>query len=280
MTTTSVDVIIPATRGRVALEAALASVEAVARDGGDRLEIEVHAVDGRGRTAAAARNEAAGRGRGEFIALLDDDDRWLPGRLLPALAALRSRPEFALVCGDATLCSGGSFLPPSWRRAGVRTHRDLALVGGVAASTVTLSRRSWEAAGGMAAELDRAEDFDFWLRLTAGGAPLLVLPQPLAQLASGPGRLSSDAVGMAEATLRALDRSCVLGEGDPAVRARRGVLLATLAHGAADRGCAEAWRPAVAALQRAPTSTHAWKGAARALAALAGTLVPPDHGNK
>jgi hypothetical protein len=245
------------------LERALASVEAVARAAGERLVIDVFAADGRGRTAAAARNEAAARGNGEFIALLDDDDRWLAPRLLPALQALAERPDLALTCGEATVGEGGTFLPEPWRSGGVRTHRDLALHGGVAASTVTLRRADWETTGGMDEHLSRAEDFDLWLRLTAGGRALRVLPEPLAHLDDGPDRLSGDLGAMAAATLEALDRSCNLGEGDPALRHRRGVLLASIAH--ARGGQPDAWKPAVEALLRAPGATHAWMGALRAI---------------
>ena len=48
--------------------------------------------------AAAARNAAMKIASGEFLAFLDSDDEWLPGKLERQLAYLRDHPECA-VCG-------------------------------------------------------------------------------------------------------------------------------------------------------------------------------------
>lgn len=261
--TERVDVLLPVSRDRAHLERALRSVEAVARTAGERLEIEVHAVDARdGRTPGAARNEAAAKGQAPYIALLDDDDLWLEGRLEESIASLKARPEVVLVSGDAELGSGGGFLPAGWRSGGLRLHRDLALTGAVAASTVTLRRTDWEAAGGMDTTLRRAEDFHMWLRLSAGGRPILIRPRPLARLDDlGPG-LSRDPVAMATATLQALDAACVIGETDPAMRDRRGRLRATVAHGAADP--LDQAAGALLAIRDAPGAAHAWTALGKA----------------
>lgn len=49
---------------------------------------------------AAARNVALSRVTGEFIALLDDDDLWLPGHIRPHIALLDARPELEAVFGQ------------------------------------------------------------------------------------------------------------------------------------------------------------------------------------
>ncbi|MEE8105677.1 MAG: glycosyltransferase [Planctomycetota bacterium] len=48
---------------------------------------------------AGARNAAVAEARGEFIAILDDDDLMLPGRLETSVAFLRENPDCALVAG-------------------------------------------------------------------------------------------------------------------------------------------------------------------------------------
>jgi glycosyltransferase involved in cell wall biosynthesis len=53
------------------------------------------------RGMSAARNLGLRHARGEFVALLDADDRWLPGKLDLQVAALQAHPEVALVYGPS-----------------------------------------------------------------------------------------------------------------------------------------------------------------------------------
>jgi len=50
--------------------------------------------------AAAARNTAMARARGEFFAFLDSDDEWLPWKLEAEVALMRHHPDAALVWTD------------------------------------------------------------------------------------------------------------------------------------------------------------------------------------
>lgn len=274
----TVDVLLPSRRGGPALQRALQSVEEVrAAEPGLRIDVFVE-DDPDGTGPAATRNRAARRGRGHYLALLDDDDRWLPPRLGPAVRILSERPEIALVCGDATLASGGRFLssPPPTGGEG-RDHGSLALGWSVCTSTVTMRRADWEAAGGMDEAFGRAEDYELWLRLTAEGRRVHVLPHPMAWRSDG-GGLSADGVAMAAATLRALERSARMPEGERAfgkytsmpegVRAwrdRRGRLRGVLAHGLAKDGeFGPALQQAVEAVTEAPTARVAWTSLVRA----------------
>jgi glycosyltransferase involved in cell wall biosynthesis len=65
----------------------------VARGYGDRVRL----VQEENRGAAAARNRGAALARGELLAFLDADDRWLPARLERQLQALDERVDFAAV---------------------------------------------------------------------------------------------------------------------------------------------------------------------------------------
>jgi glycosyltransferase involved in cell wall biosynthesis len=184
----SVDLIVPSARGTRAAEAAVRSARAAAPN----VQLEVRVVEDPDRRGPGwARNRAVQGGEAEFLALLDDDDRWLPGRLDEALVILAERPLVALVCGDAVLPSGGLFLSPT--RGGRRNavapgdHDHAALVADcfVCTSTVTMRRVDWENAGGMPEDLRNAEDYALWLRLTAGGRAVHVLPDSLARYGVG-----------------------------------------------------------------------------------------------
>ena len=274
----TVDVLVPSRRGGASLERALQSVEAV-RAAEPDLQISVYVEeDPDGTGPAATRNRAAKRGTGQYLALLDDDDRWLSPRLAPAVKILGKKQEIALVCGDAELASGGRFLanPPPEGGEG-RDHGSLALGWSVCTSTATLRRADWEAAGGMNEGFGRAEDYELWLRLTAEGRRIHALPHAMAWRSDGEG-LSQDGVAMAQATLEALARSANMPEGERAfgkysrmtegVRAwrdRRGRLRGVVAHGLAKDGAfGPALEQAIEAVTEAPTARVAWTSLARA----------------
>ena len=266
MAATSVDVLVP-TRGRPgSLARALASIEQV-RAAEPHLDLRVHVVDAEpeGLGPATARNRAARLGDAPYLALLDDDDTWVAPRLGPAITVLRKRSEIALTAGDADLVSGGRFLPLPPTPGESRDHGALALNCSVCTSTVTLRRADWEAAGGMDESLDRAEDYDLWLRLTADGRRVALLPGTVARYDDRGAGLSGDPVAMARATLVALTRSAQMPERDVLWRDRLGRLHGVVAHGLAKEGrFAEARAEARIAAELAPTARVSWTAMARA----------------
>jgi hypothetical protein len=264
---TSVDVLIPSLDRPDELRRALESLDAVAR-AEPEIDIRPQVIDReRGAAAgpAAARNLAAAQGHAEFIAFLDDDDQWLAPRLGRAIEVLRSRPDVALVCGDARLASGGRFLGIRPETDGDRDHAALALDCFVCSSTVTLRRADFEALGGMAEDLRRAEDYALWLQLTAGGRCIHLLAEPLAVYEDRGERLSSEPVAMAGATLLALKRAAVMPPGDRRWQDRVGRLEAVVSHGLSKEGSfGEARSLALKALAGSPRSRVAWTSVLRA----------------
>lgn len=278
MARTAVDVLVP-TRDRAAAAGAIASVEAAAT-AEPELDVRLHVVeDPEGRGPAWARNRAAEAGDAPYIALLDDDDAWLAPRLGRAIEVLRKRDPIVLVAGDAIDDRGRRFLPSQPPPGGEgRDHGSLALDCTICTSTVTVRRADWEAAGGMDESFACAEDYDLWLRLTRDGRRAHLLPDPLVR--RGPDRLSADPVAMAAATLRALESSAHMPEGDEHVvanrhsraaegirvwRDRRGRLRGVWAHGLAKSGeFGPALEQAVRAVREAPAARVAWTSLIRA----------------
>ena len=71
-----------------------------------------------------ARNTGMARARGEFIAMLDSDDVWLPGKLRAQVAVFRKHPQLSLVGTDmAEVNPEGEVLSPKYLRMFYSAHR-------------------------------------------------------------------------------------------------------------------------------------------------------------
>jgi hypothetical protein len=63
-----------------------------------------------------ARNTGAKEARGQFVALLDDDDLWVPHKLRVQVAAMQSNPDVDVLFTDMELFDQGRIVHPSYLR--------------------------------------------------------------------------------------------------------------------------------------------------------------------
>lgn len=182
--------VIVTTRDRpVLLHRALASVaaqrlaprEVIVADDGDRPAepegladglLEVRVLSSSARQAAATRNLAARAARGEVLAFLDDDDRWLPDHLA-GLATAFADPAVEIAFRDTAVIRedvAGRELErleiardwdPAWM-----SHDDF-----IAPSALAVRRGRFEQVGGFDETFRFSEDWDFLLRAAALGPP-------------------------------------------------------------------------------------------------------------
>lgn len=116
----------------------------------------------------AARNRGVERSRGEWLAFLDSDDHWLPGKLSRHLAHLKASGLFIGQTDEIWYRDGTRVVPPKPHRigGGDLLNRSLRAVC-VSSSTVMLRRDLFVEAGGFDEAMFVCEDYDLWLRLAA-----------------------------------------------------------------------------------------------------------------
>jgi glycosyltransferase involved in cell wall biosynthesis len=126
--------------------------------------------------AAVARNTGMRAARGRYIAFLDADDVWLPGKIDAQLAHLEQHRDVSLCCTRWDLLhpdSSGTYVidPPEsgrsasdFRSYSTLTYADLLLDCDVWTSTVVVKRELIHQMGGFDPALRRGQDYDYWLR--------------------------------------------------------------------------------------------------------------------
>lgn len=161
---------------------------------------------------AATRNSGLQVARGDFIALLDSDDLFLPGKLARQCAALAANTDVALVYSNGYFFRDDPSVAISRVLDGLPSpsgdgFADL-LRGSFLVPAVTLIRRSClDAVGGFdeALTLRGVEDYDLWLRLAAR-FPMLYVPGDVAAIRRHADNLSKNPAVIRTGALQVLEK--------------------------------------------------------------------------
>ncbi|HVW70813.1 MAG TPA: glycosyltransferase family A protein, partial [Steroidobacteraceae bacterium] len=141
-----------------------------------------------------ARNLAAREARGEWLAFLDADDDWEPGKLASQLRLADERTS--LVYTDRL--NFGDLARLSERQSdGVRLwdgdiFEPLLLGNFITLSSVLMRKSAFERLGGFEVERRGVQDWDLWLRYAADGGWVGLCREPLTRYRLHAGQMSND----------------------------------------------------------------------------------------
>jgi glycosyltransferase involved in cell wall biosynthesis len=178
---------------------------------------------------AAAKNAAARAASGEFVAILDADDVYLPERLeaLGRLAA--ERPDLDLLTTDAHLEAGRRVVRrvygPDWTFE-VGDQRRAILERNFVFGLAAVRRTRLLEAGGFDEAIRFTTDWECWIRLVLGGSLVGAVLEPLARYRVRETSLSADRTRMLEGRIASLRRAL---EHPRLTERERAVALRTIA---------------------------------------------------
>jgi len=143
--------------------------------------------------ASESRNVAIRAARGAYVAFLDSDDEWRPGKLAAQLALAEADPGRTLIhCDGAYVNPDGAEFDRVYNHAppvdGPEAWRALIRYCFIHTSCVLAPRETLLALGGFDAGLVVAEDQDLWIRLALAGS-VAHLPDILTVIHDLPGSL-------------------------------------------------------------------------------------------
>ncbi|NLO05622.1 MAG: glycosyltransferase family 2 protein [candidate division WS1 bacterium] len=185
--------------------------------------------------ASAARNAGIRGAQGGLIAFLDDDDKWLPGKLSAQVNALQAHPESALCYAKALsgspegIATTRPYVGTDRGRSGDNFENQLRYHA-IKTPTVLVRAEVLEEVGLFDEKLPTAEDTDLFLRITLHH-PATYLPDPVAVVREHPGRMTRDdkrAGRQDRCTLTVLGR--LWDDLPPSRSSLRGLVAEHLAH--------------------------------------------------
>ena len=162
---------------------------------------------------SAARNHGIEAARGEWIALLDSDDEWLPEKLARQLDTLATQPRLQLCHTDEIWVRNGRpvRLAQRYEKAGGFIFQRCLPVCAIGPSTVMIHQELFARVGAFDETFEVCEDYDLWLRICCD-TEVAYIDKPLVRKHGGHAdQLSTTHWGLDRYRIRALEKIIASG---------------------------------------------------------------------
>ncbi|TYC62714.1 glycosyltransferase [Marinobacter sp. BW6] len=155
---------------------------------------------------ASAFNLGFEMSKGQFIAILDSDNRYKPERIEAGVTALMENPEFDISYGDIITINeaGKEIHRKNMRRYSGNISEQLVYDNCVSINTALIPRRCFEDLGLMDVSYKRSDDYELWLRFSTQ-YKFLYISQYLAEYRVMENQLSSNTLGRLDVNLRLIE---------------------------------------------------------------------------
>ena len=174
---------------------------------------DVHYLYQQNKGVSSARNTGITAATGDWIALLDSDDRWEPFKLERQRQAIHAQPSHKLCHSDEIWVRNGKRVNPMKKHAkhGGKIFSQCLPLCVISPSAVMIQRDLFTDIGLFDESLPACEDYDLWLRICAL-YPVLYVDQPLIIKVGGHAdQLSRRYWGMDRFRIQALEKILAAG---------------------------------------------------------------------
>lgn len=163
---------------------------------------------------SSARNFGFSKSSGEWIALLDSDDEWLPQRLEKQLEFAKNHPDLPLIHGEEIWIRNGKRVNPKkiHEKSGGKIFRNCLHLCLISPSATLMKKSLYLEMNGFREDYPVCEDYELWLRVTSRYEVGFIEDPIITKYGGHDDQLSAKYKAMDFWRVKAMDEICSSGE--------------------------------------------------------------------